>query len=122
MSRILKDLRTNFMYWRFRYITRNRLRLQSAWYRRRQPRPGARPFRPGAGAFRPGGDMFRERGTAQYVVRRTARRTWIVLLIMVALMTAIRYAGDNGYVASGLVYPLQSLVVILSIYYCLRAA
>lgn len=121
MSRILKDLRTNFMYWRFRYITRNRLRLQSAWYKRRQPRPGARSFRPAPGAFRGGVGTVRERGTAQYVVRRAARRTWIVLLVMVALLTAVSYLGQHGYIAGSLVYPLQSLVVILSIYYSLRA-
>ena len=65
MGRVLKNLRINFMYWRFRYITRNRLRLQS-WLRRKQPTHGYRP-----------------RANAAVVYHRSGRRTWGFLLAMV---------------------------------------
>ncbi|MGI8826483.1 MAG: hypothetical protein ACR2JC_12705 [Chloroflexota bacterium] len=104
MSRRIKDFRTNFMYWRFRYITRNRMRLQSAYYRRRQPRSRTRP-----------------RGGAAFVYRRSPRRTWLILLVMVVLLTALSDASRRGYVNGSVDYALSSLVVVLSIYTALKA-
>ncbi|GAC1467979.1 MAG: hypothetical protein NVS2B16_16550 [Chloroflexota bacterium] len=103
MSRMIKDLRTNMMYWRFRYITRNRLRLQSAWYRRRQPRP-----------------VYRPRATAPFVYRRSSSKTWIALLVMVAMLTAISVATNRGYVPSGLNSLASVLVVIAAIYWATK--
>jgi hypothetical protein len=102
MSRLWRDFRTNLMYWRFRHVTRNRLRLQS-WIRRRQP-----------------GSPVRARGTAAYVYHRSGRKTWILLVVMVALLTLLkvapRYVALNGSLAWG----LGTLVVVGAIYWALR--
>lgn len=105
MGRLWKNLRTNSMYWRFRYITRNRLRLQSWWARRRQPRPA---------------DPYRPRGSAARVYRRTGRRTWTALLVMVALLTAISTESSRLNMSGGIDYALSILVVIGAVYWALR--
>ncbi len=102
MRRLWKNFQVNLMYWRFRHITRNRLRLQS-WYRRQQP---TRSFRP--------------RGSAAYVYRRSGRRSWIALLAMVALLTALRVWSNHNSVSSTLVYFLSALFIVGAIYGALR--
>lgn len=102
MSRVWKDFRTNLMYWRFRHITRNRLRLQN-WARRRGSVPVARP-----------------RGSATYVYRRSGKRTWAALLIMVALLTALQVLPQYVAVAPSLTWGLGALVVVSTTYWALR--
>ena len=108
MSRAWKSLRTNMMYWRFRYVTRNRLRLQSWWYRRRHSQPQAP-------------SSYRPRASATYVAYGTRRRTWIALIVMVLLLAILRTYG-NTYISPSLVWPLETLVVVLAIYWALRGA
>lgn len=102
MSRIWKDFRTNLMYWRFRHVTRNRLRLQT-WARRRGPVPVSRP-----------------RGTASAVYRTSGRRTWIALLVMVAVLTALQALPQYVAIAPSLVWGIGALVVAATIYWLLR--
>lgn len=106
MMRLWKNFRVNMMYWRFRYITRNRIRFQT-WYRRRRPNKQApRSYRP--------------RGAAATVHRRSSRRTWSALLVMVAALTALTAAAQRVYIAPSLVYAIGSLVVVGCIYWALR--
>lgn len=96
------------MYWRFRYFTRNRLRLQSWMTRRRQPSPvsAARGYRPP--------------GAAAWVYRRSSRRTWIALLVMVACLTALKFLGGGGAISPYLVSTLSILVIVGALYWALR--
>ena len=104
MRQIWKDFRVNLMYWRFRHITRNRLRFQ-AWFRqRRQPR-----------AF-----GYRPRGGAAFVYRRSGRRTWTALLVMVCALTALRVLSWHVDISGSLVYLLSALVIIGTFYWALR--
>lgn len=102
MSRIWKDFRTNLMYWRFRHITRNRLRLQT-WARHRGSVPVPRP-----------------RASAAYVYHRSGRRVWIVLLVMVALLTAIQVLPQYVALAPSLSWGLSALVVVGAVYWALH--
>lgn len=104
MSRLWKDFRTNMMYWRFRYITRNRLRFQSWLARRRQPQA-------------PTG--YRPRASATYVTHSSRRATWIAVGVMVVLLTLLRTYGDR-FISPTLIWPLGTLVVVLAIYWALR--
>jgi hypothetical protein len=111
MSRIWKGVKVWFLYWRFRNITRNRLRLQ-AWYRKRQP----------MGGYRPRGISYdtRPRASAAYVYRRSSGRSWALLLGMVVILTLLRYLGNQGELSSTLVYALSTLTVVLALYAALR--
>ena len=102
MKRLWKDFRTNLMYWRFRHITRNRLRLQS-WYRRQQP---IAPYRPRASAY--------------VVYRRNSRKTWVTLLATVAVLTALRVASAQASVSPTLIYLCSLLVIVGAIYWAMR--
>lgn len=104
MIRLWKDFRTNLMYWRFRHITRNRLRLQS-WARHR----GAVP-------------VPRNRASATYVYHHSSRRAWVALLIMVALLTAIQVLPRYVALAPSLGWGLSALVVVGAIYWALQDA
>jgi hypothetical protein len=106
LRRRWKNFRINLMYWRFRHITRNRLRLQT-WYRsrRRQPVPSYRP-----------------RGSAISVYRHSARRTWIILIALVAILTALRVLSWHVTIGSSLVFTLDALAVVLAVYLAIRAA
>ena len=108
MSRLWKTFKTNWMYWRFRYITRNRMRLQTSWNRRRNRGAGARPYRP------------LPRASAQFVYSRSPRRTWMVLGTMVAILTVLRVYVNHVYVSPGLVYSVGTLVVVGAAYWALR--
>lgn len=105
-----KEFRTNMMYWRFRHITRNRMRLRSWWQRHRPRARGAVP--------RP--SMYRERGQASVVYRGSTRNSWTALLAMVSLLTALSVYVNHIFVNSGFVYLIESLIVVGSIYWALR--
>lgn len=108
MKNVWKTFRVNMMYWRFRHVTRNRLRFQS-WYRRRQPvrMPRSKPS-----AYR---------ASASVVYRRSSRRTWAALLVMVVVLTALQYLGNHSNLGSSLIWGLSSLVVVGAIYWALRS-
>jgi hypothetical protein len=94
------------MYWRFRNITRNRIRVQS-WLRRRQN--GRQPPQ-----------MYRPRGAAAFVYRGASRRSWIALLALVVGLTALTAAARQVFIYPSLVYALGSLIVVGCIYWALR--
>ncbi len=110
MKKLWKDFRVNLMYWRFRHVTRNRLRLQSWWNARRRP---SRPVSP-----------YRERGSAMYASGRPGanRHSWLILLIMVVLLTALTVYANSTFIAPGLVYAVGALIVAGCIYWALRGA
>jgi hypothetical protein len=107
--RLWKDFRTNMMYWRFRYVTRNRLRFRQ-WLNRRRSAPRAVPSYTG----------YRERGAAFRVYRSSWQRSWAALGAMVILLTALKVGVDQTTVNPGLVYALGTLVVVGCIYGALR--
>jgi hypothetical protein len=102
MRKLWKNFRINFMYWRFRNITRNRLRLQ-AWYHRKQPVR-----------------TYRGRGTAAYVYRGSSQRTWIAVLVMVCILTALRVLGNHYSTSPTLILLVSLLVVIGTLYWTVR--
>lgn len=104
MIGLWKRFRVNLMYWRFRHVTRNRLRFQ-AWYRQRR-RPPSYGYRP--------------RGGAAHVYRRSGKRVWIILLATVGVLTALRVLSFHVSVGGGLVYLLSALVIIAAIYWAMR--
>jgi hypothetical protein len=104
MSRLWKDFRTNLMYWRFRHITRNRLRVQSWWNRRRQPAPT--PYRP--------------RASATYVYPYTNRRSWIAFFALVILLTALTVLAKQVFINPTIVYGIGALIVVGTIYWAMR--
>ena len=106
MSKLWKDLKVNFMYWRFRNITRNRLRLQS-WWNGRRGRGARRAYRPRASAL-------------YYPTARASRRSWMALLVMVILLTAVSVAGSQGMILPGVGYTIDALIVVAAIYWALR--
>lgn len=103
MIRLWKNFRINLMYWRFRHITRNRLRLQSWWNRRQQP---ARVYRP--------------RGSAAFVYRRSSGRAWIGLLILVSAMTAVTVIGRQLGLGGTIIYLLNITLIGGAIYWAVR--
>ncbi len=117
MSRVWKNLKTNWMYWRFRYITRNRLRLRSWWNHRRSSLGGGRS--PGVRMQTPG-TAYRPRATATYVTSRSSRRAWGLLIGMVLALTALSAWANSTYVSPALVYAIGSLVVVAVVYAALR--
>lgn len=116
MSRVWKNLKTNWMYWRFRYITRNRLRLRSWWNHRRSSLGGKRP----ALTVQRPGNSYRPRATATYVTGRSSKRAWALLLGMVLALTALSAWATSTYVSPALVYAIGSLVVVATVYTALR--
>lgn len=113
MNRLWKNFRTNLMYWRFRYITRNRLRLRNWWMaQRRRPRglPAGASFRPRASASQ-----------IRYSVG-SRRRTWAALLTMIVLLTGLSALADRVLIAPGIVYAIGSLIVIACAYWALKNA
>ena len=104
-----RDFRTNLMYWRFRHITRNRLRLRSWWQRRRQsPRLAPQYSYP------------RARGMASYVYRGSQRRSWTAFLGMIVALTILTYAAGQWSIPPGLVPIIGSLIICGAIYWALR--
>jgi hypothetical protein len=112
--RIWKAFRINLMYWRFRYVTRNRLRFQN-WYHRRFRSGGG--SRTGFGGYgRAGYGNWRERGTAAYVYRSSGKRTWTILLVAMVIITAIRSSSISPTLAFG----LSTLVLIAAAYWAMK--
>lgn len=114
MGRGWKHLRTNWMYWRFRYVTRNRLRLRNWWSHHRLGRPGARSV-PYSGV--------RGRGTAS-VLRYTdssSRRSWLIFLVMTAMLTAVHMAVAKGVLAGSIGGVVDTVIVVGALYIALRA-
>ncbi|MGH2447996.1 MAG: hypothetical protein ACRDFS_05270 [Chloroflexota bacterium] len=109
MNDPLKSLRVNLMYWRFRYITRNRMRLQAAWYRHRQPHNRTYAQQ-----------QFKPRGSASTLYRSSATRTWIIFVAMVIILTIFSVAGTQTTVNGTLLYGLMALTVVGAIYLALR--
>jgi hypothetical protein len=107
--RLWKDFRTNLMYWRFRHITRNRLRLRQWWHRRRSG-----PAAP------PGYSPSRARGTAMPMYRSSRQRTWIALGAMVILLTALTVGVQQTTINPGFVYLIGTAIVVGCIYWALR--
>lgn len=121
MNKLWKDFRTNLMYWRFRHITRNRLRLKSWWARRRQPGNRAKLYTADrTRGYAPYGYGSRERGTAAYVYGRSQRRSLIALAAMVILLTAASATAHRVYISPGIDYAINSLIIIGCIYYALK--
>jgi hypothetical protein len=117
MSRRWKEFKTNWMYWRFRYVTRNRLRLRSWWNHRRTAMgthgsPRMRMQRPQA--------TYRPRASAAFVHPRSSKRAWGLLLGMVLALTALSAWANSTYVSPALVYGIGSLVVVGAVYVALR--
>jgi hypothetical protein len=111
--KLWKDFRTNMMYWRFRHITRNRLRLKNWWARRRTS--GHRSTLGAPNYSRP----F-ERGLAAHVYRSSQRRSLTAFAALVILLTALSALALRVYISPGLVYLLGSLIIVGCIYYALR--
>lgn len=115
MSKMWAGIREWWMYWRFRNITRNRLRLNAWWSSRRPVRSGPRSTL-GPGAYRP-----RASATAlRYGGGTSVRRTWIVLLIMVALLTALSVWANSTVIPPALVTGIGALIVAGAAYWAMR--
>lgn len=117
MSRRWKDLKTNWMYWRFRYVTRNRLRLR-AWWNHRRPSLAVRRS-PSTRMQSPGG-TYRPRGSSAFVYGHSSKRAWGLLLGMVIALTALSAWANSTYVSPAVVYGIGSLVVVATVYAALR--
>lgn len=81
---VWRELRTRWMYWRFRNITRNRQRLAARWATRRsrgraQQTTSYRGIRPAAGTG----------------AGRTAR-TWILLILAVVGMAVVQHYSTSS--------------------------
>ena len=117
MSQRWKDVRTNWMYWRFRHITRNRLRLRNWWNSRssslRARRTSLNPGQRSAAQYRP-------RATSAMVYGHSSHRAWGLLLGMVLALTALSVWANSTYVSPGVVYGIGSLVVVAAVYLGLR--
>ena len=108
MSKAWKNLRTNMMYWRFRFVTRNRLRLHAWWLARRGPKLHAVPTYP------------RDRGMSYRPYHHSSRDTWITLLVVVALLTGLKVLASRVFVYPSVMYALGAAVVIGGVYLTLR--
>lgn len=83
---IWKELRTRWMYWRYRNITRTRQRLQLKWAARRSKNPVY--MAPSGRGIRP----VRSRMAAG------VGRTWVILVVVaLALGTVHQYAATNNW-------------------------
>jgi hypothetical protein len=117
MIRMWKSLKTNSMYWRFRYITRNRLRLRSWWNHQRNSIGSRRsPVR----RMQAPGNLHPPRASAMYVSGRSSKRAWGLLLGMVLALTALSAWANSTYVSPAVVYGIGSLVVVATVYTALR--
>jgi hypothetical protein len=112
MIKLWKDFRTNMMYWRFRHITRNRLRLRS-WWQRHRP---ARRQRPSIRSYSPPP----YRGLAARVYPSTQRRSLMALGAMVVLLTALSVLGGQHAINGAIYAALQLLIIIGAVYWALR--
>ena len=107
--RVWKNFRTNMMYWRFRYVTRNRIRLRQWWNRRRSSArvvPGYSPYRGGV--------------SAMPLYRSTRQRSWIALGALVILLTVLTVGVQQTTVNPVLVYVIGTAIVVGCLYWALR--
>jgi hypothetical protein len=107
--KLWKSFRVNLMYWRFRYITRNRLRLQAWWNTRRRQQTPAGAYRPRASA------MYYPVGPSS-----SQRHSWTAFGAMVLLLTALTTLAGQVYIAPSLVYAIGTLILVGCIYWGLR--
>ena len=105
MIQLWKNLRVNLMYWRFRHVTRNRLRLQ-AWLRQRRPPPRL---------------GYRPRGSARVVRYHNAQRTWAIFIALVVVLTALQILGARSEINGTLVWGLSVVAVIAALYAALQS-
>ena len=103
MKGLWKKFRTNLLYWRFRYVTRNRLRLQQAFNRRTAPT--AVPYR--------------GRATALYPGVRASRLTWIAFLLVVCILTALQVAETRALISHTLMLA-GAVTTVGSVFYYLQ--
>lgn len=106
MNKAWRNFRTSLIYWRFRYITRNRLRFRSWISRRNAPQMVIVP---------------RPRATASYVHQHSVRRTWALLIGMTLILTALKVLASEVYIFPSLVYAVGALVVVGAVYSAVRA-
>lgn len=109
--KLWKSFRVNMMYWRFRYITRNRLRLQAWWNTRRRARPAG------------GSSTFRPRASAMYYPvgsQSSQRQSLLAFGAMILLLTALTSVAGQVYIAPSLVYAIGTLIIVGCIYWGLR--
>jgi hypothetical protein len=109
VMRLWKDFRTNLMYWRFRHITRNRLRLRQ-WRNRRRSSPRL------AAAYSP----YRGRPMYTPVYGASRQRSWIALGVMVVLLTGLSVGAQQTYINPTFVSLIGTLVVVGCVYWALR--
>jgi hypothetical protein len=109
--KLWKSFRVNMMYWRFRYVTRNRLRFQAWWNARRRPRVAttASSVRPRASA------MYYPMGSGS-----SQRQSWQAFGTMIVLLTALTSLAGQYYIAPTLVYAVGTLIIVGCIYWGLR--
>jgi len=103
MKGLWKKFRTNLLYWRFRYVTRNRLRLQQVFNRRTAPT--AVPYR--------------GRATALYPGARASRPTWIAFLLMVCVLTALQVGEARALISHSLMLA-GTIIVVGAVFYYLQ--
>ena len=110
MSKLWKDFRVNLMYWRFRHITRNRLRFRQWRNQHRSPsRPVTTP------------NPYRGYAATAPLYRRSRQRTWIALAALVILLTGLKVGVEQTIVNPGLVYALGVLIIVGCTYWALRS-
>lgn len=107
--KLWKSFRVNLMYWRFRYITRNRLRLQSSWNARRRPKASASSVRPRASA------MYYPIGSSS-----SQRHSWLAFGTLIILLTALSSVAGQIYIPPSLVYAIGTLILVGCVYWGLR--
>lgn len=100
---VWKELRTRWMYWRYRYITRNRQRMVARWsYRRSQP------------ALR---HHYHPRGQSEYTTGRQSnrpRQTWLVLVVTVLAIATFQYLAGRYGLARDLIFLVDVGILILA--------
>lgn len=103
---VWKELRTRWMYWRYRNITRNRQRLRMKWDARRHGNPAYRaPTGRGIRPVRPAGS-------------HGVGRTWLLLILVSLAIAVVRQYEDRvGFSDFSLLADLGILVVAYIIWW-----
>ncbi|HZT97121.1 MAG TPA: hypothetical protein VFB34_09825 [Chloroflexota bacterium] len=81
----MRELKTRWMYWRYRNITRNRQRLQAKWATRRRSRPAGN-----------GPSTYRGVSAAPWPSARRTSRTWILLIAAVVAMSVVQQYSQKA--------------------------
>jgi hypothetical protein len=98
-----KELRIRWMYWRYRYITRNRQRLMARWWRLRSP--GRRP------TYEP---VYRARGQAAWVSTRRGGRTWLILAVTVVAISIFQHYAHQRGLSTDITFLVDVAILILA--------